>query len=77
MRGRCIHPGTLPGCLFDQDAGALRPATELHTVSGKNTQKQLDDMTVEKMMILWQIKMNSVSCTIALNTILSDLVAFF
>lgn len=29
---RCSRPGTLPGCLFNQAAGAL---TELHTVSGK------------------------------------------
>ena len=24
MRRRCIHPGTLPGCLFDQAAGATQ-----------------------------------------------------
>lgn len=32
MCRRCSRPGTLPGCLFDQAAGAL---TKLHTVSRK------------------------------------------
>lgn len=49
---RCSRPGTMPGCLFDQAAGAL---TKLRTASRKknNTQRQLDDMTVMKMATFW------------------------
>lgn len=58
MCRRCSRAGTLPGCLFDQAAGAL---TKLHTVSRKkkkkkkNTQRQLDDMTVMKMATFFSV----------------------
>lgn len=62
VRGRCIHAGTLPGCLSDQAAGALRAGDRAGRGlwGGGDRHKQLDDMTVMKM-ILWQVQ-SSVWC---------------